>query len=498
MVPMALQARPESLDQKKANLDRVRSLLAHHRRLEAARAPRVLEGLHTHQVRFVSDPARRKLAVCSRRAGKTFAIIRYLVAVARGRRRAVALYIAITRIQAKRLVWMELKDFLDSQGISYKANESELAIRLEQSGGWIYLAGADDGPSIEKFRGLALDLVVLDEAGSFGDHFKPLIDDVLSPALQDYDGTIALTGTPPAACAGYFHDAATGALKGWSVHGWTVMDNPRFPRWADPATGLPYQDWEARADAWRREYIRERGWTEDHPSYIREILGRFARDLAGLVYRFLDGRNDWTGELPRAREWRHVMGLDLGREDAFAVVVWAFSPELPDLYQVDEFSRSGLTPTQWAEVIRGRQAKWSPVQTVADCGGLGKSIVEDLNIRFSLNIQAAEKTDKLAGIELWNGDAERGLVHLLRGGQYASQAKILQWDSKHPRQKEDGRFANDLCDAGLYGYRCAWHWTHRPPEARVRVGSTEWWTLEESRMEDEAEAAGHQEEGEFW
>jgi len=463
-----------------------------------ANAPRLYEGLHDRQLQFLNDPARRKLAVCSRRAGKTFALKCALVESARSRPRAMALYITITRLQAKRLIWHELKSFLHVKKIEYRSNESELTITLQESGGQIFLAGADDSASIEKFRGLALDLVVLDEAGSFGAHFRALIDDVLSPALEDYAGGIVLIGTPNAACAGYFHDAATGILPGWSRHEWTVLDNSMYPRWRDKETGQPLPNWRELADAFRREYIQERGWTEDHPSYIREILGRWARDLSGLVYRFLEGRNEYTALPAKVREWKHIMGVDLGRVDAFALVVWAFSPELPDLYEVDSYQKPGLTISQWAEAIRGRIDRWHPIRSVADCGALGGSIVEDMNSRHALNLIAAEKKDKLSGIELWNSDAEKGWIHLRKGGQYASQARILQWDPDRPHEKEDERFANDLCDSGLYGYREAWHWTYRKPKDRPRPGSREHWEEEERKMEEEADAEAEAAEEAYW
>jgi hypothetical protein len=436
---------------------------------------------------FIEDPARRKAALCGRRAGKTFGMARYLAQKALARPGAMCLYIALTRLHAKRLIWDEVKRLSASHGLGARANESELELTFP-NGGKVFLAGADKEDEIEKFRGLAFDLVVLDEAASFGGFFKRLVEEVLEPGLEDYAGTLCMVGSPGMACAGYFHDATNGLASGWSVHRWTVRDNPRFPRW----TGQ--DNWRELAEQWIAGYLAERKWDENHPTFQREMLGKWVKDSAGLVYHYDPVRNDYQ-ELPAGHDWRTVMGVDFGFDDAFALVVIAFCSDLPDVFQVDEFDQVGFIPSQWAEMINQYRAKHKPVKIMADTGALGKAIALELQTRHGIPLTPAQKTDKLAAIELLNADLERGLYHAKRGSHLASQMSTLPWSED--RKKEDERFGNDLCDANLYAYREAWHWTYRKPQERIKPGSKEYWEAEERAMEEEAEDEVESQES-FW
>src|SRR5690606_34805605 len=115
-----------------------------------------------------------------------------------------------------------------------KFNQVELTMTLK-NGSVIILGGANDDSEIERYRGGAYPLVIIDEAQSVRSYLKVLVEEILAPATIDYAGQIVMIGTPNASAMGYFHDAATGKLVRpdtgepiWSNHSWTGLDNPNI------------------------------------------------------------------------------------------------------------------------------------------------------------------------------------------------------------------------------------------------------------------------------
>lgn len=446
--------------------------------LRCHHVPDVTAGLFDLQREVVSASVKRKALVCGRRGGKTTMDARLdlqsaLLNPPHGEDESITAYVAPTKGQAKRLMWGRLATVSAQLGVALSMNSSDLIARTA-AGAQIWLMGADDPRDIERLRGFAYRRVIIDEAQALTIDFEELIEDVLDPALADYDGDMILTGTPNASCVGYFHDATTGALQDdlgdpmWRTWSWTLLDNPCFPRWRGR------EDWRARAAEFMETKRRVNGWAEDHPTYQREWLGRWVRDDGALVYQYSPTRNDWDGVLPEGHKWHHVLGVDLGQRDAFALVCWAYSRTLPDLFCAESWKAGGLSINDWARFIDDWQRRYKPAVTVADMGGLGKAIVEDINARYGLGIVAAEKTAKLAAIESFNSDLLSAWTHIPRHGPYARELSTIQWAETRAgidRTKEDPRYPNDLADAGLYGYRAARSYTWKPEEHQPPAGT---------------------------
>jgi hypothetical protein len=446
--------------------------------VDSADQPDPIEDLFTQQIDFVLDPAKHKAALCSRRAGKTHMAARYGSRTANKRSGARVLYVAITRGRAKDLLWDELKKVDARYRQGGKFNETEARVRYD-CGSVLRLMGADNQKEIVKVLGEAHDLVLLDESAFFGPFFESFLVEAIGPTLADYDGTLAMFSAPAPRCAGYFHDVTTGKTKErWSLHHWTVTDNPCFPRWA----GRP--DWRQCAERFLAELRQENGWTEQSPAYLRQWRGRWVHDVGGLVYHYEPTKNDYDGTLPAGHHWQTIMGIDVGFRDAFAIVTWAWCDDLPDIYQVDEFQAPGLIPSLWAEKIKAFRDRHHPIRMVMDCGALGLPIAEEFRRRHGLPIEAAEKTDKAAAQNLINADFNRQRCWILRGSKYGSQLAVLPRDQDRP-EREDQDMPNDLCDAGLYGWREAIHWAHRPEVVQPKPGSPEWQSAVLARMKKE-------------
>src|SRR3990167_9447712 len=211
-----------------------------HRRFAPKERPKLVKqvwpfiaGLHAAQRRFHDDPAKFKAGICSARAGKSTVAAAMLVEACGDTPESNGVYVAPTRSMAKKILWKELKRLNNGWSLGIQFNETDLSATL-LNGSSIYLVGANNADQIDKIRGIPLILAVIDEAGMIGGFLQELIEEVISPRLMDFDGSIMLFGTPTAACAGFFFDVTQPNVEarrlGWSVHHWTVLDNPYVPR----------------------------------------------------------------------------------------------------------------------------------------------------------------------------------------------------------------------------------------------------------------------------
>ena len=409
------------------------------------------------QLAFVSDESKHVTAVCSRRAGKTVAAAAKLIATAQAKPGCVCLYLALTRLNAKRIVWRTLLDMNAEFRLGGRANETELRLDLP-NGSTIYLAGANDKGEIEKYRGLALALVVIDEAQSFPAYLEELVDAVLTPALMDFDGALALIGTPGPVPAGYFHSCW--ASTGWARHEWNVFQNPHIEAKSKKS---PRQHLDAE--------LARRGVSEDDPLIQREWYGRWLADPNSLVFRYDAARNGLTA-LPASNTWQYVVGVDLGFDDADAIAVLGWCDESPALYLVEEQVMAKQTISALADQLRTVADKYAPLGWVADFGGLGKKIAIEVTARTGIPLEAADKERKLEHIELFNDAMRTGRFFARSTGRFAQDALLVEWDRTNPeRPKISDRYHSDIADAALYAVRRAQHWLYEPPVVEPALGT---------------------------
>lgn len=445
-----------------------------------------LDSLHSKQRQFVLDPALRITGDWGRRAGKTTAvaikiILKALESPADGTDESIIGFMSTTKSHAERLMWGRLQSLSVQYKLGIEFNSTKLIAKFP-NGCQVWILGADKPHDWEKLRGFAYRMIVIDEAQAIRGTVNSLIDEVLDPALGDYEGQLVLTGTPGAACVGFFYEAATGQVAEWVNYHGTILDNPYFPLWRNRP------DWEERAKAWLEKKRKSKSWAEDHPSYMREWLGRWVRDEFGLVYRFNRERNVYDGKLPEGHDWQCVLGVDLGHDDAFAMHVWYFSDTHPGLFGADTFKRSGLLSDDWAELIREWIGKHSPIRVVADTGGLGKEIVKTMSQRKGLPIHPAEKKKKFDYVKLMNSDLATGKIKIQKGSPLIGEMELLQYHESG-RMLEDPAFENDACDAALYAWREAYHWINREREVIPEQGTTEWYEREAAKLKKQRQAA---------
>ena len=428
--------------------------------------------LFDKQVEAIRNPKKLKTIRTGRRGGKTKTLGTYLFDVALSRPGALCLFIALTRPSAKRLIWQELKNLNKRHGLGAQFNNTSLEVTLP-NGAQIWLAGASSAAEREKLRGHAFDVVCCDESGSFGEEFEYLLTEILDAALEDYAGTLVLVGTPNAAAAGAFFDRDTSDREDWAHFHWSVLDNPKFPRWAGK------KNWRREAKKWWADKCKREGWQEDDPVKHREWLAEWVRDANRLVYRVTD---DLLVPALPAGDYTYLLGADLGWNDQKTIVVLACSEVSKQLYVVDYFAESQLLIDDYAEVLKQYIKTYHSVANVCDAGALGKDIVEQLRQRHAIPIEAATKQHKPANISFLNSALKQRRLHFLPGAKAVfQQMKLLQWKDKL-QLKTDQAFREDLCDALLYVFRYATN-VYKPDFAAEPLDAGK---AEEKRMKEAA------------
>jgi hypothetical protein len=418
------------------------SLAELRQRLEALTpAGKLRSSLFDKQLAYVADTTDIVAALCTRRAGKSVAGFVSLYLTGMKHPNTVLPYITLTRRSAKNIIWPVIREMNHKHKLGIEMKEAELSAVLP-NGARIDLHGADTEAFIERLLGGKYPGVIIDEAQAFGTHLDRLVFDVLQPATMDFQGYIKLQGTPGPVPAGLFYDLTK---EGAKCHRWSVIDNPYIPH----------------AENWIEKLKEKRKWTEDNPTFLREYRGKWVLDPDSLVYKVLKSRNSYA-QLP-AGDWHHIIGIDYGWADqtAFGVIAWC--KQQPCAYIRKVYGKSHLTPSQIAVTLRSLMKEYDADYIIADTGGLGKSITEEMRQRYSLPMRPAEKTEKATAIEILNGDLIDSRIFIHESCQsYFDQAAQLTWETTSNKRVENPNLPNDLLDVVCYLHRMSRHYWHEP------------------------------------
>lgn len=484
--------------------------------------------LSRHQLAVLDSKSRECSVCCSRRSGKTFLFTVMLFIAALSAPEALARYWAESRLRAKERVWDRLLRINDRLDIGGKANITELSIKLP-NGSEIRLTGADKARDAEKKRGdlsVRPILEVIDEAQAYGSFLGKIVNDICSPGLADLRGRLILSGTPGPVCGGYWYfvsGAKSGdasLVKGFERFHWTAKDNVAEPH------------------IWRelREIKERRGWADDNPTWLREGLGLWVDDPDALFFKYQTGRNDYDTEVisPMGDGWAHVIGWDLGKNHNNALSILAFHADDPNVYEafswkpsqsenedvhrvVDSLSNAaeihsllrGLKRETTTDGIMGlvrgmADGGLNIVGRVADTGGLGGVLVEEVAKRTGVRFEAAKKTERDAHVRLINDAYLSGKIKLRPGSPLHEEVSSLEKDpdwppfSAKPAPPRPGQ--EDHCsDSHLYAYMLSYHWTHERAQRQPKKGTQEYYEAQEQELvEHEEEKAQRDDSRDWW
>jgi PBSX family phage terminase large subunit len=450
------------------------AILSEVQRLKEAPVLSLVDENFPKQANFIKSRAKRKAALCTRRAGKSYGIGLDLYDTALNTPGCSVLYLALTRDSARNIMWKDvLKVINRDKGLNGRFNETLLTVTLP-NGSVIYVAGADASKEeMEKYLGGKYALVVIDEAGSFRQDLRKLVYENLEPALADYDGTLVMIGTPTAFTKGLFfditHPNSAKRELGWEVHTWNTFDNPYMK-----------EKWKVRLD----RLIEVTPGIVETPGFRRMYKGEWVTDLDDLVYKFNPDRN--TCNILPDENYIYVLGIDLGFSpdpSAFAVAAYSLNDNV--LYIIETYKQTQMIISDVAERIHYYQKKYNLQRLVID--NASKQAVEELKQRYKLPLVAADKAGKAEFIEIMNSEMIQGLIKVLPDAEGVSIEWLdLVWDERSEKRQEHPNCENHLSDAVLYAWRhCYQHLSEVSRETKdtPETAVEDWWDEEARRLE---------------
>lgn len=435
------------------------------------------------QDHFIEDNSQFIAAETTRRAGKTTALAKKFKKALDKYPNCLCRYIALTRDSAKDIMWPVLQELDEMHGWQAEFTESNLTMRLP-NGSRLKLLGADQKNFIKRLRGAKSPAIGIDEAQDYSISLEELVDDILTPSIADYpDSWIAVTGTPGPIPRGYFYDITQGGKHGFSVHRWSLFNNPYLPN----------------AKQFVQDLKKRKQWSENHPTYMREYKGVWVLDMESLLIKYDAAKNHYE-ELPAGR-LNYITGVDLGIKDSDALATIAWADNANEIYLVEEEINSGEAVSELAQRLERNRAKYSPQRMPTDEGALGKKIAEEIRRRFHIPLEPAEKTRKMETVRFLNDYLRRGLFKAKKDSRFVEDSYRVQID--HEKSTADRivlkkGFHSDIIDAVLYAFKESPAFIYRKPDTLPKEGTPEWAAREEKRMQQEAEEELTKQDKPWW
>ncbi len=434
---------------------------------------------------FVNDKALDIAALCTRRAGKTSGFARRFKKTMDQYPGCLCRYFALTRDSAKDIMWPILEELDEREGWGAIFTESNLTMTLK-NGSRLRLYGADMKNFRRRIRGAKSPGNAIDEAQEFiSSDLEDMIDNIIKPSTADYtDGWLGIGGTPGPIPRGYFHEITEKGMHGYSVHKWSLYDNPHMP---DPRGFV-------------QRLKAKKQWPDNHPSLLREYYGKWELDLNSLLIRYDEAKNHYES-LPQS-PWSYILGVDVGHKDADALAVIAWSSITQDIYLVDEVITAGQDITELSSQIEAMMGRYNISKIVMDEGALGKKIAEEIRRRKGLPIQAADKSRKMENVAFLNEWLRLGKFKARKDSRFANDSFQLQID--HEKTTPDRLvvkkgFHSDIIDAVLYAFKESPAFSSAPLDKIPKDGTKEWAEYEAARiLEAEVEEFNSQKEKSWW
>jgi hypothetical protein len=446
-----------------------------------------IKGDFPEQDSFINDNSQFIAAQCSRRAGKTNGLALKFLRTMEKHPKSSCLYLSITRETARGIMWDVMLELDAKFKIGCVFTESKLEIK-HPNGSKLKLMGADAKEYRKKLKGKKFPAVAIDEAQDFAsDQLMALIDDSLTPSISDYeDSWLAITGTPGPVPQGYFFDVTQNGKYGYSIHKWTLLQNPHMPN----------------PEKFIDNLIKKNEWSSTHPSLRREYRNEWVLDAQSLWIQYNENINHYT-ELPKEHKWNYVLGVDIGFRDADAIAVLAWSETTPETYLIEEYLMREQGVESLMKKIDEMQKKYDAHKIVMDEGGLGKKAAEDYRSRFAVPLEAADKAKKQTNVELLNDYMRLSKFKAKKDSKFAIDSYLIQidWDRSSPNKVVIKKtYHSDIIDAVLYAFRATYGYTYeKPADKAPRWGSKDWARQQqESMFEQELEGAMRDQEYTKW
>jgi len=441
------------------------------------------EFLIKEQLDFINDSSEYSVACCSRRAGKSYSIAALLIQTCLHNPNGMAAYITLSKNSARDIIFTTLVELINKYELDAKINQHEQVIEFHNKAK-IKIYGAKDHTEIEKLRGLKLHLACIDEAQSFKHSIlHELMMNILPPALGDYCGRLVLTGTPSPRKAGIFYDCfvGNGQFVGYTPFHWTLKHNIYFPAFVSGKHTY---------DSFIAQVLKTRGITKDDAAFKREYLGIFCEDENSLLYNCPD--SSLVESLPSGHEWRFLLGIDSGYSDNDAYSVMAYSPTHKTSYIIRAFEKNNSMFSEMVEDIKRLNDEYNFQKIVIDCTETGLKVAAEINKRYNIRVNTAQKQHKQLNITFLNDDLRMGKLKVVKGltEDLIWQWQNLTWVYNHIGVKSPGTLIGSkkedhVSDATLYCYRECRHYMSKEREEEPEEGSEEYYKKVSDARRDE-------------
>ena len=427
------------------------------------------------QTAFIQDKSKKKLANCTRRAGKSRGVAKEMLQTAVDEAKTTQVFFALTLDSAREIIWDILEEECDKKGIKYNPHKQAGIFEL-MNGSRIRLFGVDSSyKEMRKVLGQKIRRAVIDETGSMTIDMQTLIYQMIMPALTDLNGEIILCGTCENIPNTFFQQCVEGKDPGWSKHLWTTYDNPYLK------------------DNWTKEINRiltENPLAKDASWFQTHYLNKWMMDDDLLAYKL--GPQNY-GKMIKGLSYNYVLGVDLGYNDDSSFVVGAYSFDDPIMRVVESFKSPEMDFTDVALKIKEFSARYPIVKTIVD--GANKQGIQEMVRRHQIPLENADKHDKVTFMRMMRDDLIQGKLVIDGDLNTAliSEMLQLQWKDK-TKQEEDPRCQNHLLDALLYIHRYCYNYIHKQ---EVKKCPTDQERMEMEMRREMEEMRKEQEEREF-
>ncbi len=413
---------------------------------------RIMNTLYKEQRDVFLDKYRKKIAICSRRVGKTELAARLLLSdMIYPNHHAV--FISMKFENGIRQCFPIVEDLAKSLGfeIDYSSKaDGEIAFA---NGSNILFKGNNNKSEADKLLGYKFSYAIIDE-GQNQVNLMYLLDTVLRPALADYDDSrLVILGTPPRAPKSAV-ETIWKEYKDWHHYTWDMTKNPFMPNVQDYIAGI----------------CKDKGCTEDAPFIQREMRGMWAYDTEAQVFKDYKTYD----KIPDDFVPTHIyIGNDYGWNDYNAIIGVACNNDkkIGYVFYENKFNKSTVRDIINANKEVIQKAKELLVKAKGDISNIGiygdtsdKSIIYEMSMTHNLPAYCCYKYDKANAITQLGDYCRTGHIFIPKGGILDDEFQRTLYkrleDDSITSEIDDNIFHPDAVFAFLYASR-QWHfdWT---------------------------------------
>lgn len=441
--------------------------------------------VHEWTLKILTSLVQNLCLICSRRAGKTWAICCLLLLTALATPNCNSLYLALVGGQSKKVysrIWKRLliKNGLLETTPLVRHSETELVTTF-YNGSTVTFGGVDDLRHVQTLLGssMASGLAVVDESQSgVASVLQSLIDDVLSPMLDEtteqhpIPGRLVVAGTQPTVRAGYLYD-----LKERISHDPDLADTWQLLRWSRFQNPFLTDN-----DKRLSQYLKKTGRSKDDPLVLANWYGLDVYDEKATAYGYRADRNQWSGAwLPAlvGREWfptgtsghavfvqppagvdTFIVGMDpAATSDRMGIVLWGWSSVAPlGLWHCGEWvtkRAANVLESHYFAVLKTICQHYHVIAIVRDAGSASTTQDPAFLSEWGLVIEPAKKgkgsvkarVNRLADL------LGSGRARVLAGSELEQDLKLARFE---PTARADGKYEwtsdchPDVADAATY------------------------------------------------